>query len=328
MQAEAARGPDRATIVVFGSINMDLVARVATIPRPGETVLSPGYETFFGGKGANQAVAAAHAVRGTDVAVAMVGQVGEDAFGHAARANLAAHGVSVAGVVTGAAPTGCAFITVDESGENAITVASGANGAVNVAALSHAFTARDVLVLQMEVPFAQGLAAARQAKAGGARVLWNLAPAPRAFPRASLAELLDACDLLVVNEHEAIAAAGASGLDVADAQAAADALAKAAGPAIILTAGARGAFAFAPNGVRHHAEAPAVKVVDTTGAGDTFVGVLAAELATGRDLPWSLASACRAAALACARAGAQPTAPICMDPGSPAGVGGPVLPRA
>lgn len=315
MHSEAARGPARATIVVFGSINMDLVARVATIPRPGETVLSPGYETFFGGKGANQAVAAAHAVRGTGVAVAMVGQVGDDAFGRAARANIAAHGVSVADIVTGAAPTGCAFITVDESGENAITVASGANGAVTVAALSHTFTNRDVLLLQMEVPFPEAIAAARRARAGGARVLWNFAPAPDTFPSASLAELLDACDLLIVNEHEAVAAAGAFGLGIGTAEHAVRSLAKDGGSTVVLTAGARGAFAFAPDGARHRVEAPAVEVVDTTGAGDTFVGVLAAELATGRDLPWSLASACRAAALACTRAGAQPSAPIGMDPG-------------
>lgn len=315
MHSEAARGPDRATIVVFGSINMDLVARVATIPRPGETVLSPGYETFFGGKGANQAVAAVNAVRGTDVAVAMVGQVGDDAFGHAARANLAAHGVSVADIVTGAAPTGCAFITVDTGGENAITVASGANGAVTIAALSHTFTDRDVLVLQMEVPFSEALATARRAKAGGARVLWNFAPAPDAFPRASLAELLDACDLLIVNEHEAVAAAGAYGLSVEGSEPAARSLAKAGGSTVVLTAGAQGAFAFAHDGARRHVDAPAVKVVDTTGAGDTFVGVLAAELASGRDLPSSLASACRAAALACTRAGAQPPAAIGMDPG-------------
>ena len=173
-------------ILVFGSINIDLVARAPSIPRPGETVLSPGYETLFGGKGANQAVAVARASRGSGIEVAIAARVGSDAFGRAAVANLAASGVSVAFVTAGPEPTGCAFIVVEDSGENAITVASGANGALASASLSREFTAADILVLQMEAPFAESLLTATKARLAGARVIWNFAPAPTGFGRQDL----------------------------------------------------------------------------------------------------------------------------------------------
>ena len=139
-------------ILVFGSINIDLVTRVASIPRPGETVLSPRYETLFGGKGANQAVAAARASLPRRVTIAAC--VGDDAFGRSARDNLIRNGVGADLVANSTEPTGCAFITVDEHGENAITVASGANAMLTEASIRNfGIDASTVAVLQMEVPF-------------------------------------------------------------------------------------------------------------------------------------------------------------------------------
>ena len=139
-------------ILVFGSINIDLVARVASIPRPGETVLSPRYVTLFGGKGANQAIASARASLPRRVTIAAC--VGDDAFGRSARDNLNRNGVGADLVTNSTEPTGCAFITVDEHGENAITVASGANAMLTEASIRNfGIDASTVAVLQMEVPF-------------------------------------------------------------------------------------------------------------------------------------------------------------------------------
>jgi ribokinase len=292
-------------ILVFGSVNIDLVARVPSIPRPGETVLSTGYETLFGGKGANQAVAAARASWGAGTEVAIAARVGSDEFGRAAVANLAASGVSAACVTAGPEPTGCAFIAVEDSGENAITVASGANSALTSASLKHKFTAADILVLQIEVPFAESLLAATRARAAGAQVIWNFAPAPAGFGREELLSLLIATDILVVNEQEAVAAARILGAAPESAEEAAGAIADGRRLTAVLTAGPRGAIAFMADSIRHSAPALAIQPVDTTGAGDTFVGVLAAEIAQGRDLPGALQRACIAASLACTKAGAQ-----------------------
>ena len=289
-------------IVVFGSINVDLVCRVPAIARPGETVLARGYETLHGGKGANQAVAAARA--GGGLPVSMCGRVGDDGFGHAARANLAREGIDVTGVVAGPDPTGCAFIAVDPGGENAITVASGANASLRATDLTHVFGMGDVLVLQMEVPFGEALVVARRARAGGARVLWNFAPALPELDRAACLSLLAASDVLVVNEHEARAAAALIGPENKSAENAATAL-SAAGADVVLTRGARGAVLARARAIEAEAGAAAVQVVDTTGAGDTFVGALAICMAEGRDLADGLARSCLAASLACRAAGAQ-----------------------
>lgn len=288
-------------ILVFGSINMDLIASVAAIPRPGETVLSPGYRALFGGKGANQAVAAAR--MGGEVA--MVGRVGNDGFGASCRGNLAANGVATEHIRTSAEPTGCAFITVDAAGENAITVTSGANGAVAAGDLpKFVINAETVAVMQMEVPLAASLDAARKVKAAGGRVVWNLAPAPPGLKAADLQDLLAATDVFIVNEIEAMMAADALG-GASDFKDAARRLAQAGSTTCVVTAGAAGAFACEPDGRLHHAPALPVTPVDTTGAGDTFVGVLAAELALHGRLDEALRRACAAASLACLAAGAQ-----------------------
>ncbi|KMO35351.1 ribokinase [Methylobacterium variabile] len=293
-------------IVVFGSINVDLVAEVAAIPCPGETVLAPGYATLFGGKGANQAVAAARV--SAPRRVAMVARVGDDAFGRMCRDNLAANGVDVAGVTTGPEATGCAFITVDAQGENAITVASGANAALGEAAFPED-AALTTLILQMEVPLAACLSAARRARAAGGRVVWNLAPVPATLDPGDLRALLAVTHVLVVNEHEARAAAACLGRPEADGEAAAGLLAEAGGVTCVVTAGARGAFAAHPDGTRIAAAAAPIRPVDTTGAGDTFVGILAAALDDGRAWPAALARACRGASLACLAPGAQAAMP-------------------
>ena len=285
-------------IFVFGSINIDLVTRVPTIPAPGETVLGRSYALVPGGKGANQALAARRA--GAEVALA--GATGRDDFARAALALLGADGVDLTRVERVEAPTGAAFIAVDEKGENAIVVASGANLFARAAALDGAALGKgDTLLLQRETPESETLAAARLARTRGARVILNLAPAG-----AFAAEWLDVLDILVVNEHEAVAVGGALGL-AGDAEAVARAL-DARGVATVATLGAAGAVAWS-GGARHAVAAPKVEVVDTTGAGDCFVGAFAAALDRGLPIGAALAQGVAAGALACTRAGAQPSLP-------------------
>jgi len=296
-------------ILVFGSLNIDLVTRVAVIPGPGRTVLAPSYETHFGGKGANQAVAAARiAGRGK---VVMAGRVGKDGFGDEAIRNLAANGVDTGLIIRAGEPTGCAFITVDGSGENAITVASGANraaGATDVPAPR--LTADTVLLLQMEVPFAEALEVARRTRAASGRVIWNLAPVPENMTGGMIRDLLGATDYLITNEHEALDAASALGLPPTDFEAAAASLAKQGQLTCVVTAGAQGAFAFAPGGIRSHVPALAITPIDTTGAGDTFAGAFACLISENASLQRALEVGCEAAALKCLKLGAQNGMPL------------------
>lgn len=291
-------------IVVFGSINMDLVARVPRIARPGETVLSRRADSFFGGKGANQAVAAARIRQGR---VAMVGAVGDDPFGAACRKNLEDNGIDVQAVRVAAEPTGCAFITVDEAGENAITVASGANMALRSLDLPDSLVSQtSVLVLQMEVSLADSLEVAARARRAGAKVIWNFAPVPPIKAHSDMAEVLEATDVLVVNEHEALSIAEIVGAPAGnDYLKAATVLARDFGPICIVTAGARGAYAVSRDGTQVHAAARPITPVDTTGAGDTFVGVLANGFADGLKVGPAMERACAAASLSCLTPGAQ-----------------------
>ncbi len=296
-------------IVVFGSINVDLVTRVPALPRPGETILAESYAMLMGGKGANQAVAAARAAGGT-IPVCMIGAVGDDGFGAAARRNLAQAGVDASAIATVGAPTGCAFINVDHAGENVITVASGANALLTADALARvACGSGDVLVVQMETPLAESVRAARMATAAGARVIANLAPVPAHLTATDLDPLMAVTDILVVNEHEALTAAAALGEASLSAMDAAAMLARRYGRTVVATLGAAGAGAMPPDGSWITAAAPRIAAVDTTGAGDTFVGVLAAFLAEGRDLKDAMTLACRAASLACLKLGAQEAMP-------------------
>ena len=282
-------------VVVVGSANMDLVATAPRLPAPGETVLGTDFTTVAGGKGANQAVAAARA--GADCV--LIGAVGDDPFGATLREGLRGAGVDATLVRTVAGPSGVALIAVGGDGENQILVVPGANGALtglderDLAAIA----AADVLMAQLEVPVATVTAAARAARAAGVTVLLNAAPA-RQLP----ADLRSTVDILVVNEGEARTVAGRAH-DVLDA------LLELV-PRVVLTLGARGAAYADRDGTRITAPAPIVSTVDTTAAGDAFAGAFAVAWGEGRPVSEALRWACAAGA-ACVRtlgaAGSLPT---------------------
>lgn len=287
-------------VLVFGSLNADLVFPVERLPGAGETVICPGHAVYPGGKGANQAVAAARA----GAAVAMAGCVGPDGFGALLEESLARAGVEVSLLRRVGAATGCAAIAVDRKGGNQIVVGGGANLCARAddvpdARLGPATT----LLLQMEVAPAENWALVRRAHARGARVVLNLAPAAAVPP-----EALVLVDVLAVNEGEAMALARYVGEEPGDPLAAAAALATRAGLACVVTLGGRGAAAFTPK-AGWRIGALAVDPVDTTAAGDCFVGWLAARLAAGDDLGDAMRWASVAAGLACLKAGAQPSLP-------------------
>jgi ribokinase len=287
-------------IVVFGSINIDLVVPVERLPRPGETVLGPHYTLVPGGKGANQALAAARA----GAQVRMIGRVGRDGFADLALAKLKAAGVDLSAVERDALPTGCALIPVDREGGNLIIVASGANRAAVERQVADALLGPDTLViLQMEVPLAENWRLVERAKRRGGRVILNCAPAA-AVPGATLAAL----DWLVVNESEAELLAHGLSLTAPDARSAGAAIAAAVGTTVIVTLGGEGAAAFSGPDVWTVGPLP-IKPVDTTAAGDAFVGAFAAASDGGADLPTALHRASTAGGLACTVAGAQPSLP-------------------
>ncbi|MEV1007317.1 ribokinase [Streptomyces sp. NPDC049881] len=285
-----------ARIAVLGSCNMDLVAYVPTAPRRGETVTGTAFRTVPGGKGMNQAIAAARA--GGDVL--MIGAVGDDGFGGGLRAALTAAGVDTAGLRTATGPSGTAHIVVDDDGGNAIVVVPGANASVSALAPGDEdlIAAADTLLLQLELPLDGVLAGARAARAHGVRTVLTPAPA-RPLP----AELLRLVDLLVPNEHEAQTLTGH-----ADPRAAARALLDLV-PEVVVTLGEAGSL-YATRGAEP-VTVPAVPVraVDTTAAGDTFTGALAVASGEGRPMPDALAWAAAAAALSVGRPGASSSMP-------------------
>ncbi|MFO1059186.1 MAG: PfkB family carbohydrate kinase [Dongiaceae bacterium] len=287
-------------ITVFGSINIDLIVAVEALPRPGETVLGPGYRLAPGGKGANQALAAARA----GAAVRMVGAVGEDDFAARALADLKDAAVDLSQVARVAEPTGAAMICVDARGENMIVVASGANRRVAAGQLGDPLLAvPGLLLLQMEVAPEASWAVVERARARGWRILLNAAPAAP-IPAAVLSRL----DWLVVNGGEAMTVAAAAGLAAGDPIAAARAIAAAAGIACIVTLGGDGAAA-AADGALWRVGALPITPVDTVGAGDAFVGAFAATIDDGGALPEALHRAAVAGGLACLTPGAQPSLP-------------------
>ncbi len=289
-------------IVVFGSINVDLVVRVAALPRPGETVLAPSYDAVAGGKGANQAVAAARA----GAAVRMVGCVGRDGFADLALATLRDAGVGLSAVAAVDAPTGCAMICVDAQGRNQIAVASGANRRVRAARLDDAALGPEMtLVLQLEIDHGETWAVIERARSRGARIVLNAAPAAK-VPAAAL----HALDVLIMNEIEAAMLAGgtSAGDGSSDPVAAARDIAAASHIATVVTLGEGGACAF-EQGAAWRIGALPVTALDTTAAGDAFVGVLAAALDAGTDLAGALHRASVAGGLACTKPGAQPSLP-------------------
>lgn len=291
-------------VVVVGSINLDYVLAVEQRPGPGETVAGATLTTHSGGKGANQAVAAAR----LGAPVTLLGMVGDDAAGRSLLASLARDGVDTGLVaVTGTAATGAAFITVTPDGENSIVVASGANHAVTaeqVARAADAVDAADVLLLQLEVPMEAVARAAAAAAASPARVVLNLAP-PAELPRG----LLEQVDVLVTNEHEAAVLLDAPApVSRTTAAEAARALVRRGPRAAVITLGGEGAV-LATDGADHTAAAPEVPVVDTTGAGDAFVGALGARLVAGDTLQAAVSYAVTVGACAVRRPGAQSSFP-------------------
>ena len=290
------------TIVVVGSVNMDLVMPVPHFPRAGETVLGGAFRSACGGKGANQAVAAARA----GAAVAFIGAVGDDAHGVAGRAALEAEGCGALLVTRREAPTGAAFIFVDEAGESCIAVSPGANALLRVEDVEHAWrTLADVSVvlIQMEIPIDVVAVAARLGASAGAIVILNPAPAA---PIAD--EILRDVTLLTPNEGECATLIGRERLAPGAWRDAADVLLARGASGAVLTLGAAGAFVRTRE-LADLIDAIPVRPVDTTAAGDTFNGALAAELDRGHDLLDAVQYANAAAAICVTRAGAQPSIP-------------------
>jgi len=293
-------------IAVVGSINVDLVVRVDRRPAPGETVTGLGFDVFPGGKGANQAVAAAR----LGGSVRMVGRVGADTFAAVALEQLAASGVATDGVVAdGAHGTGIASIVVDAAGENSIVVVPGANGAwaeADVARAAAVASWAQVVSLQLEVPFEVNVRVARAARQAGALVVLNPAPAPAgSLPPGLFADV----DVLTPNAREAAVLAG---VPDGDAESAARRLQAMGAGSVVVTLGDQGAL-YLHKGAVGRVPAFPVRVVDTTAAGDAFNGALAVALARGSALPEAVRLGCAAGALAATRHGAQPSLPTAAE---------------
>lgn len=290
-------------LLVFGSLNADMLFEVESLPRPGETVLCPGYQLAAGGKGANQAAAAAKA--GADVR--MIGHLGSDSFGDFTRDIMVRAGVNCDGVGTSDRATAIAVIGVDQAAENQIIVASGANLDTHADQVPQdAFGPGVTVLCQNEIRPDATFELLKRAKAGGARTMLNLAPAA-----ALDGAMADHLDILVVNEIEAAMAAGVEAIGD-DALAFAVDLSRKLALTVVITLGADGAVAAGPDGRLEVSSLP-IEPVDTTGAGDAFVGILAAALDQGDALPSALRRASVGAGLACTGLGAQTSQPLEAD---------------
>jgi ribokinase len=296
-------GRNPRSLVVVGSLNMDLVLRVARVPEPGETLTGRNFALVPGGKGANQAVACAR----LGATVTQIGRVGADAFGAQLKDALACDGIDVRHVsVDAAASTGVAMILVDDAAQNRIILAPGANATLTPAHLEEAadvIAGAALLVLQLEVPMATVESAAAMAVRSGCPVLLNPAPA-QPLPDS----LWGAVDYLIPNETEASALTGIAVSDPASAAAAALKLRQRGVRTVLMTLGAQGVVIAGPDGVRH-LPAEVVKAVDTTAAGDTLIGGFSVGLAEGMSIDDAARLGQRAAALCVGRRGAQPAIP-------------------
>jgi ribokinase len=291
-------------LVVVGSLNMDLVVRAARQPKAGETLIGADFSTAAGGKGANQAVAAAR----LGAQVAMIGCVGADLYGTRLRTALLEEGIDCRAVteVEGSS-TGIASILVDDAGQNAIVVVPGSNAAltsIHLDAQRALLAAAQVMVLQLEVPQATVEAALVQGRQFGCRLILNPAPVSGPLP----AHWYALVDYLIPNESEAAALTGLPVDSPASALRAAQQLLQAGARRVLITLGAQGVLYADGEGHQHYAVAP-VAAVDSTAAGDTFVGGFAAALAEGLPLEEAIALGQRAASLAVTRRGAQPSIP-------------------
>ncbi|MER6532810.1 ribokinase [Streptomyces sp. 900105755] len=283
-------------IAVLGSMNMDLVAYAEKAPQLGETVTGRAFRTIPGGKGANQAIAAARA----GATVSMIGAVGHDAYGVRLRETLEHSGVDTDSLRTIEGPSGTAHIVVDDEGGNAIVVIPGANGTVDHLSPGDegVIASADMLLLQLEIPLAAVVAGAQAARRHGIRTVLTPSPA-RPLP----SELLDNIDLLVANEREA-----ATLTDRTDPRDAAAALLDQV-PQVIVTLGAAGSLYLTRDAAPLVIPAPHVTTVDSTGAGDTFVGALAVALAEEKPIREALSWAAAAAAISVQREGATESMP-------------------
>jgi ribokinase len=282
------------TVIVVGSVNADLIVRVAALPAPGETVVGGSFSQAGGGKGANAAVAAAR----LGARVLMVAVVGDDDLGRRSRDELRAEGIDVSDLGTSELPTGVALIIVDGRGENLIAVASGANAELSGDAVADALAAVEseaaVVLANLEVPTDAVEAAAVGAADRGWRFVLNPAPA-RPIPPS----ILRRCDVLTPNEHEVLS------LELGSI----DALLQAGASAVAVTRGDAGVDLHRPGLPMHHQGAFPLEVVDTTGAGDAFSGALAWSLAAGRSHEEALREAAAAGALATRAVGARTSLP-------------------
>ncbi len=294
-------------ITVFGSINMDLIATTARLPKPGETVTGTSFSTAAGGKGANQALAA----RRAGASVRMAGAVGSDSFADGALALLKQAGTDLSLTKTVGEPTGTAHILVGGDGENVIVVVASANGTVSTddaQAAVETMSVGDTLMLQLEIPPESVEKALVAAKGKGIASIINIAPLT-----ADAARLGRMADIVVANETEFELLAGREGLSAAEREDAMQALSRETGQTVIVTLGAEGVVAVLRGGNVHRAKGLKIEPVDTVGAGDTFCGYLAASLDAGLDFDAALRRAAVAGSLACLNPGAQPAIPLAAE---------------
>lgn len=292
----------KAKILVIGSSNTDMTANVPRIPRPGETILGGQFSTAAGGKGANQAVAAARA----GGSVSFIGCVGNDVFGDQAVEGLVREGISIRDLKRKQGPTGVALICVAANGQNSIAVSPGANARLlpaDIQRARRAFFDADILLLQLETPMPAVAAAIKQARKAALPVILNPAPA-----RSLSAELLRSVSILTPNESEAELMTGVKVRNLAGAKRAARALHRRGVKTVIITLGERGAFVSSKS-VCGPMPSFRTKALDTTAAGDVFNGALAVGLAEQMDLRAAIQFANAAAAISVTRLGAQPSAP-------------------
>lgn len=299
-------------VAVIGSLNMDLVIRASRFPSAGETLAGRSFDKVPGGKGGNQAVAAAR----LGAQVAMIGCVGNDDNGAQLVADLRRDGIDCSGVeIDAARPTGVAMIVVDDAGQNSIVIVAGSNGALTPVAIAQhegAIAQADVLVCQLEVPRETVLAAMRRARTLGRTVVLNPAPVTEPLSR----DWLESADFLIPNEVEASVLSGVSVDSPESARRAAGALQQSGARNVIITLGKQGVFVLAEGeggseaSAGKHYLAAEVDAIDTTAAGDTFVGGFCAALAAKRPLDEAVRFGQAAAALSVTRAGAQTSIPF------------------
>ena len=297
-----------AKVVVVGSLNMDLVGRAQRLPRAGETLAGDSFFTVPGGKGANQAVAVAR----LGASVAMVGNVGDDAYGQQLRQALEHEGIDCQAVsVCAGVSSGVALITVDAASQNAIVIIPGGNGLLTpetVQRFDPLLQAAEVIICQLEVPMATVAWTLTRGRELGKTVILNPAPATGPLPADWFVQL----DYLTPNESEAHALTGLPVIDIDSARSAGERLLALGAGKVIITLGAQGALFVTPAGSQHF-PAPVVGPLDTTAAGDTFIGGFAAGLVRGMAEDEAIVFGQRAAALSVTRAGAQPSIPYLAE---------------